>query len=166
MCCSSLERSYVLSHGSGMYCPLSSFLLHTRDLSGGCGSPEILSPGHRCKGPATWLPSSSSSRVKRHRFEHPHSKWPLLPRSSPGQGRECVCVEQTPECITRETENQRLRDRKTGRGRQTAREQKPDTQKGQGTTHTKKETKKERWSSQKRKTEKKDREMRPEHVPI
>ena len=60
-------------------------------------------------------------------------------------------------------ENQRLRDRKTGRGRQTAREQKPDTQKGQGTTHTKKETKKERWSSQKRKTEKKDREMRPEH---
>lgn len=91
VCCSFLERSCVLSHGSGMYCLSLPSFLHTRDLSGGCGSPEILSPGHRCKGPATRLPSYSSSRVRRHRFEHPHSKWPLLPRSSPRPGAS-VCV--------------------------------------------------------------------------
>lgn len=60
--------------------------------------------------------------------------------------------------------NQRRRDRKTGRGRHTAREQKPDTQEGQGTTHTKKETKKEAGAHRKEK-QNEDREMRPERVP-
>lgn len=164
MCCSSLERSYVLSHGSGMYCPLSSFLLHTRDLSGGCGSPEILSPGHRCKGPATWLPSSSSSRVKSYRFEHPHSKWPLLPRSSPGQGRVCVWSRR----LSASPERQRTRGSETKRqGRETnSKRAEARHTEGSGDNTDQKGNKKGEVELTEKKTENEDQEMRPEHVPI
>lgn len=142
---------------------LSSFLLHTRHLSGGCGSPEILSAGHRCKGPATWLPSSSSSRG-RHRFEHPHSKWPLLPRSSPGPGRVCVSragrLSASPwRHRTRGSETERQGE---GDKQPESRSQTHRRVRGQ---HTPKRKQKRRAGAHRKEKQNEHREMRPEHVP-
>lgn len=164
VCCSFLERSCVLSHGSGMYC-LPSFL-HTRALSGGCGSPEILSPGRRGKGPATWLPSSSSSRARRHRFEHPRSKWPLLPRSSPGQGAS-VCVSGAGR-LSASPERQRSRGSGTQRQGEGDKELESRSQThrrvwGQQTPERKQ---RRRDGAHREEKQKMKTEMRPDRVPV